>query len=437
MEGELLTTLGQVAGIGGVSLGVVLFVFRDIIKKNIFPKFRDEKLGFRLLRYMVFAVWSLAVLGIGAWVFGVRSGEAATVSVHNDIVGGDMQLTSVGAIVNHYGSDLDPAIVQDIERALALAAHGRATQAIPIMENVARQVRSPALLSDLGSMYAMEGDVDGALASFGEAIELEPDFGPARHNLQTLSSWREEAVRVGGIESEPNDALLEPNRIRLAKVAVGRLDDSEDIDSYVFTTPEGPRDWYSIEVRNLSAELSPRLAVYGSDKALVASTSPFSTEVTPGQDQTVRIVMPGGSAAYAQVLSVGGDGAYRVVARPEGAFDEFEPNDGILQAAAVSGSSAVEANIMDESDADYYSVERHAPGEQRVTVENLSAQLRPRLLVYGPDKALVASTSFLSSEVTPGQDVSATVAIPLDGPYFVEVRAISGRGSYRLKIESG
>ncbi|GEM_PF-4345966 len=69
METNLLKTLAQIAGIGGISLGVLLLLFRDIIRKNIFPKFKDEKLAYRLLRLIVMVVWSVAIVGIGAWVY--------------------------------------------------------------------------------------------------------------------------------------------------------------------------------------------------------------------------------------------------------------------------------------------------------------------------------------------------------------------------------
>ena len=34
MEAEVLKTVGQIAGIGGISLGVFLLLFRDIIRKK-------------------------------------------------------------------------------------------------------------------------------------------------------------------------------------------------------------------------------------------------------------------------------------------------------------------------------------------------------------------------------------------------------------------
>jgi len=36
MEIDLLKTVGQIAGIGGLSIGLVFLIFREIIRKTIF-----------------------------------------------------------------------------------------------------------------------------------------------------------------------------------------------------------------------------------------------------------------------------------------------------------------------------------------------------------------------------------------------------------------
>jgi hypothetical protein len=77
VEAEVLKTVGQIAGIGGLALGVFLLLFRDIIRKNIFPKLPAPE-AYRLLRLITVAVWSIAVVGIGAWVL-VSHGFGATV----------------------------------------------------------------------------------------------------------------------------------------------------------------------------------------------------------------------------------------------------------------------------------------------------------------------------------------------------------------------
>lgn len=67
MNIEILKTMGAVAGIGGLALGVFFLLFRDVIRKNIFPKMGKTQ-GYRLIRLFMILVFSIAVVGIGAYV---------------------------------------------------------------------------------------------------------------------------------------------------------------------------------------------------------------------------------------------------------------------------------------------------------------------------------------------------------------------------------
>jgi hypothetical protein len=66
MNAEILKTVCQAAGIGGVALVVFYLLFREIIRKSIFPKLPPED-AYRLLRLIIGAIWSVAVIGIAAW----------------------------------------------------------------------------------------------------------------------------------------------------------------------------------------------------------------------------------------------------------------------------------------------------------------------------------------------------------------------------------
>jgi hypothetical protein len=89
MDAAVLKAVGQVAGIGGLALGVFLLLFREIIRKKIFPKLPPAE-AYRLLRLITLAVWSVAIAGIAAWVY-VSQGSAKTVSAdHGIAVGGDV-----------------------------------------------------------------------------------------------------------------------------------------------------------------------------------------------------------------------------------------------------------------------------------------------------------------------------------------------------------
>ena len=65
---EILIIFGKIAGIGGLAIGVLLLLYRDILSKNIFPNLTKEQ-GYKIIRLIIFVVWSVAILGMAAWVF--------------------------------------------------------------------------------------------------------------------------------------------------------------------------------------------------------------------------------------------------------------------------------------------------------------------------------------------------------------------------------
>jgi hypothetical protein len=95
VDASVLKIVGQIAGIGGLALGVFLILFREVIRKNIFPKLPPQE-AYRLLRLITVAVWSVAIVGILAWVY-VGSSSAARVDVGAGAVGvgGDVTDSSI------------------------------------------------------------------------------------------------------------------------------------------------------------------------------------------------------------------------------------------------------------------------------------------------------------------------------------------------------
>ena len=79
MDIDLLKTLGQVLGIGGLALGVFFLLFREVIRKSIFPTLKKDD-AYRLLRLISVLVWSVAVIGIGAWIWGDRTTAAGSIT---------------------------------------------------------------------------------------------------------------------------------------------------------------------------------------------------------------------------------------------------------------------------------------------------------------------------------------------------------------------
>ncbi|WFP63372.1 MULTISPECIES: hypothetical protein [unclassified Mesorhizobium] len=100
MDAAVLKAVGQVAGIGGLALGVFLILFREIIRKKIFPKLPPAE-AYRLLRLIVIAVWSVAVVGVAAWVYSSQGLAKAASADHGSVaIGGDVS----GSTVENKGS---------------------------------------------------------------------------------------------------------------------------------------------------------------------------------------------------------------------------------------------------------------------------------------------------------------------------------------------
>lgn len=65
---SVLEIVGKVAGIGGIALGVFLLLYRDIIRKLIFPRLTKEQ-AYHFLRLIAVLVWTTAIAGLIAWTY--------------------------------------------------------------------------------------------------------------------------------------------------------------------------------------------------------------------------------------------------------------------------------------------------------------------------------------------------------------------------------
>ncbi len=80
MEAEALQAVVKIAGIGGVALLVLWFVYRAIIGKDIFPRLsRTQSLS--LLRWIIGLTFVAVIVGIGAYVYIVKPPRAKPLRV--------------------------------------------------------------------------------------------------------------------------------------------------------------------------------------------------------------------------------------------------------------------------------------------------------------------------------------------------------------------
>lgn len=60
--------LGQVAGVGGIALGVLVLVFRDVVRKNIFPNLAKDH-AYKIIRLVLVLTFGISATGLAAWVY--------------------------------------------------------------------------------------------------------------------------------------------------------------------------------------------------------------------------------------------------------------------------------------------------------------------------------------------------------------------------------
>lgn len=68
MDTSLFETLGKYAGLAGISVGVVLVIFRQLLKLQIFSKLVSDQ-TYKLLQQLMYLTFAIGVIGIGAWAF--------------------------------------------------------------------------------------------------------------------------------------------------------------------------------------------------------------------------------------------------------------------------------------------------------------------------------------------------------------------------------
>jgi len=68
MDTSIIEIVGKIAGIGGLSLGIFLILYRNILAKNIFPTLTKEQ-ATSIILVITVLTWSIALAGLGAWVY--------------------------------------------------------------------------------------------------------------------------------------------------------------------------------------------------------------------------------------------------------------------------------------------------------------------------------------------------------------------------------
>jgi hypothetical protein len=100
MESKILTSLGKIAGLAGIALGVVLLVFREVLQKQFLPQAGlGSEQAFAVILSLMILTFGIAGIGVIAWVLGRTVGPKVPASAPAlGMLGGLVVIVIVAAV---------------------------------------------------------------------------------------------------------------------------------------------------------------------------------------------------------------------------------------------------------------------------------------------------------------------------------------------------
>src|SRR5438105_2200608 len=253
----------------------------------------------------------------------------------------------------------DEATKAQIQSALNLAAAGQYDASRRLFEQLAGALPLPAIFTSVGSLYAEQGNIRAAREFYDKAVAKDPSYKLALKDLKALDSVKAEGPHAAaGHEVEPNNDIPHANIAPLGTAVLSDISAPADTDFFRYTTGHTPRDRYRISIKNLSTTLSPGIRIYDEQKNLL--TQGYDSNAvrdTAGADLDYDQSPPPDATYYIEVYPRGNTtGPYSLTVVPQHTYDRFEPNDDIPSAKPLMLGTAIEANIMDPQDTDFFQV---------------------------------------------------------------------------------
>lgn len=82
MEGKILGSVGKIAGLGGIALGVFLLVFQSVLQKQFLPQAGlTSAQAFAVILSLMILTFGIAGIGVIAWLVSRTIGPRAPVSL--------------------------------------------------------------------------------------------------------------------------------------------------------------------------------------------------------------------------------------------------------------------------------------------------------------------------------------------------------------------
>jgi hypothetical protein len=305
-------------------------------------------------------------------------------------------------------------------------------RAVSHLERVAQVAAVPVVWNNLGVLYFQLGDRTHASDAFSKALARDKNYVATKENLVRLKMALANRDLPVNHEVERNDTPVLANPVRLEETVEGDIAARErDTDSFAFDAPEGVRDILEVEVTPHDKLLLPGLRVNSGEGRRMGVDA---TARTPGETLTERFSPSPGATVVLQIWgSQGTGGAYAFRVRPIHAFDAYEPNDDFPQATRMQLGQAIQANLMDAGDVDYYVFTTGNQSTATIDLQNHTPEFIPQISKFGPHREKFSANPQADRA---GLAIRHQMQVDPKTTYYLRVSSrLDTSGKYTLRVE--
>lgn len=250
------------------------------------------------------------------------------------------------------------------------------------------------------------------------------------------------AVLNGTASTKATQYESEPNNVYSA---ADILIDGNNMYGKVSTVTD--RDWYRVQfardgnakfsLTNIPAGKNYNMTIYGANNTYSSPSYIYSCTNSGSSNEIFQMAVDSEKVYYMEVFSVqGGFHAslnYCVKAVNTPITDQYEINDTIAKATAISIGSTYYATIHNTSDVDYYKLTNYSGGVLTINLSNIPSGTNYNLELYNSSNTRVASS--LNSGTT-AETITYSASA---GTYYIKVLSASGanwQSTYKLTTAS-
>ena len=347
-------------------------------------------------------------------------------------------ITDVSVLEHEYAAAGGTVLTSDetrqlFQRAADLARQGQWIAASELLETASKTAAVPVVFNDLGVLYEDMGDRSRMVNAFREALARSANYQPVLRNLARQRDITVAEARPVTHEVEPNSTNTTANVIAIESQVDGEIAAGQnDIDTFKFPAPPAPRDTLALDIAARSPNLRLGWNIYDDGVREIAR----GTELPkPGDPVHFTFAPPPNATLYVSVWGMDQTaGPYRLSLKALKAFDAYEPNDDIFHASPIPAAGAIQANIMDGKDQDFYSFLADRSGTIDIDLENDTSTFVPGMTVFGPDQRTIG---FAPDAKGRGASLHYSVAVEAGQKYYVQVWPVldHSAGDYKLRLE--